>query len=230
MSSKKTWEAPTLGVFLRKIAIDYVRYGYVYHSGIKLIPESKQLWRIDRKLLSVYQVSYSPSVKVLRKRKGIARTAYVRFGREFLVLATEGEQTTHFQVFTKFPDRDFRVKPLVVRGYQIFLDGQTPVIEVETRRFARQARFVLSQFAKPEALVKKLLRELSPFNFPGIVRQKRRLLAKVNARRKRANLSNIQLDLSFGQKNQEDSAFALYARKRERLKEKREKKRRIRNC
>ncbi len=224
----KTWEAPTLGVFLRKIAIDYVRYGYVYHSGMKQIPEGKQLWRIDKKLLDVYQVSYSPSVKVLRKKKGIARVAYVRFGREFLLLSTNGEQTTGFKVFTRFPDRDFRVKPLVVHGYQIYLKGHTPVVEIETLRFARRARFIISQFAKPQNLVKALLDELSPFNFPGIVRQKRRVLERVNERRRRANLPQVQLDLSFGVKG-ETSAYAAYTRKRKKLKEKREKKRRTRN-
>lgn len=209
-SSTKTWEAPTLGVFLRKIAIDYVRYGYVYHSGIKQIPDNKQLWRIDKKLLTVYQVSYSSSVRVRKKSKGIARTAYIRFGREFLVLATVGEQTTNFQVFTKFPDRDFRVKPLVVHGYQIYLKGQTPVVEIETLRFARRARFIISQFAKHQNLVKALIDELSPLNFPGIVRQKRRVLEKVNARRKRANLPNIQLDLSFGVKTDEENLSLIH--------------------
>lgn len=226
-SNTKTWEAPTLGVFLRKIAIDYVRYGYVYHSGIKQIPEKKQLGRIDKKLLGTYQVSYSPSVKVLRKKKGIARVAYVRFGREFLLLATDGEQTTGFKVFTRFTDRDFRVKPLVVHGYQIYLKGETPVVEIETLRFARQARFVLSQFAKSSLRVKALLSELSPFNFPGIVRQKCRLLQRVNVRRRRANLLQVQLDLSFGVKG-DGSAYAAYTRKREELQKKREEKRRVR--
>lgn len=227
-SNTKTCEASTLGMFLRKIAIDYVRYGYVYHSGIKQIPDGKQLWRIDKKLLAVYQVSYSPSVKVLRKKKGIARIAYVRFGREFLLLSTDGEQTTSFRVFTRFPDRDFRVKPLVVHGYQIYLDGQTPVVEVEPRRFIRQSRFIISQFAKPQPVVKALLNDLSPFNFPGIVRQKRRVLERVNVRRRLANLPQVQLDLSFGVKG-ETSAYAAYTQNRKKLKEKREKKRRARS-
>ena len=223
----KVWEAPTLGVFLRKIAIDYLRYGYVYHSGVKQIPEGKQLWRIDKKLLSHYQVSYSPSVKVLRKKRGIARVAYVRFGREFLLISTEGQHTTEFQTFSKYPDRDFRVRPLAVHGYQISLVGHTPVVEIERLRFARQARFVLSQFAKSSPQVRGLVSGISPFNFPGIVRQKRRLLERVNARRRKANLPLVQIDLSFGVKSQ-DSAYAAYTQKQEMLRNKRNQKRRVR--
>lgn len=230
MGSKENqaWEAQSLGVFLRKIAIDYLRYGYVYHSGIKQIPDGKQLWRIDKKLLSHYQVSYSPSVKVLRKKRGIARIAYVRFNREFLLLSTEGHHTTEFQLFSKYPDRDFRVKPLKVRGYQIYLDGQTPIVEIEKLRFTRQARFVLSQFAKSSTQVRGLVSGLSPFNFPGIVRQKRRILERVNVRRRRANLSLVQVDLSFGVKR-EDSAYRAYTQKRKILSVKRNHKRRTRN-
>lgn len=226
-NENRVWEASSLGVFLRKIAIDYLRYGYVYHSGIKQIPEGKQLWRIDKKLLSHYQVSYCPSVKVRRKKKGIARVSYVRFGREFLLLSTEGEQVTEFQAFAKYADRDFRVKPLAVHGYQISLIAGTPVIEIQKLRYARQACFVLSQFAKSSPQVRGLVSGISPFNFPGVVRQKRRLLERVNGRRRKANLPLVQIDLSFGVKNQ-DSAYAVYTRKREILGSRRNSQRRTR--
>lgn len=221
------WKATKCGDFLRKIAIDYARYGYVYHSGIKTIPEGKQLWRIDKKLLATYEVTYTSCVKDRKKKQGIARVAYVRLDREFILMATEGEQTTPFKVFTKYPDRDLRVKPLIVRGYAIYLQDGTPVIEVEPTRFSRQSRFVLSHFAKHPDYIVKLFRTVSPFHFPGIVRQKRTLLDKINARRRKANLSKVEINLSFNLKTGE-AKFKEYLEKKRLKKQDREQRRRKR--
>lgn len=182
--------APSLGLFLRKIAIDYVRYGYIHYALIT-IPERKstpeELSRIDEKILRDYSITYHRTTRAKRKAEGVARIAYVRYKRWLFVLGTDGTPPTdHWERTKTF---DIREKPLLFCGYHIYLGGQ---VSISRRRFTNLIKFLSGIALHNERKVGAAFRGVShSIHFPKVVQQKMKLLNIINNRRKKAGLSRI---------------------------------------
>ncbi len=183
--------APSLGWFLRKIAIDYVRYGYVQYA-IRTIPEEKatpaELRRIDEKLIRLYGVTYHRTTRARRRAKGLANVAYVRYKRWFVLLATDG---THPQ-FDRVGSNDIRSYALLFCGYFIGLRNGKVYVEIAPWRLKRIRR-ILVRIAlwRAERVYAEFSQVSHSILFPGVVRQKLKLLRFINKKRKRAGLPRI---------------------------------------
>jgi hypothetical protein len=76
--------------FARYIRLNFVSRGYYFYvTGT--IPAHKDPARTDAKIVGQYGLDISKWVRARRRRLGIASVQYLRFGREFIILATHGE-------------------------------------------------------------------------------------------------------------------------------------------
>lgn len=197
------YEAHTLGEFLRKVAIDYLRYGY-YRYLLRVIPEKMEVHSIDRKVIADYEITVCRMTRLRRKKAGRANVAYVRWGRRFVLLATEGVH----EEFEKRRFLDIRENPLYVNGYSVGVHAGKPCVMIEPTRYQLIRSHLHAIALFNEARVTDYLQNTSPFNFPGVVRQKRRLQHEVNKRRKVAGLPLIKVEFRFTKKRAESSTMA----------------------
>lgn len=184
----------SFGDFLRRIAFDYVRYGY-YRYAVRTIPSGKDLLAIDEKLRKTYDITACRMTRTRRRRQGQAIAQYLRWDHTFVLLATEG----HHETFEKLRSHDIRHTPLHLGAYSIGLRRGTTVtvhIQVARRVWRQVKRLIRRRELRPHEEVARLIHTLPFFNFPGVVAQKQKLLREVNRRRKRAGLPRITLPLS----------------------------------
>ena len=101
---------------MQVLACNYLPHGYwFYVSG--LIPEHKIPELVDRKLIDKYGIAVSRQTRLRRKKAGQANIQYVRFGRYWLLLATQGAH--HFFALEQKNIRDVRKIPILFEGYSI---------------------------------------------------------------------------------------------------------------
>jgi hypothetical protein len=189
---KRKYEAETLGEFLRKIAIDYLRYGYTRYS-LRTIPSNKNLYEVDAKIMRVYGCTFSRAVRHHRRRKGLANVVYIRFKNRFILVASVGSN----EAFDKIDFLDFHTTPLNIDGYTIGVKRNKPCVMVKPSRFRILRKQLLAIALHNENKVLTRFRAISPFSFPEIIRQKRKLLSEINKRRHTAGLARIVIDLRF---------------------------------
>jgi hypothetical protein len=117
--------ATTLGGFIQQLAVCYVGRGYwFYVPGV--VPEGVEPESVDEKLLTKYQIAVSKFERARRKRAGLANLQYLRWGRKFLLLATEGKHPFFAEEASLI--KDVRKHPLVVEGYAIgYANGRVRV-------------------------------------------------------------------------------------------------------
>ena len=180
-------EAKTLGDFLRRIAIDYVRYGY-YRYVLREIPLGKDLAAIDQKLIETYGVTTSRMKRFRLRRQGTAIVQYLRFGQAFVLLATEGQQET----FSKLRSYDIRKAPLHFAGYSVGFVGNVVTVRVTRDVWRKIERQVFAIALGKQAFLENALTALPYYRFPGVVRQKWELVNTVNQQRKAAGLPIVQ--------------------------------------
>jgi hypothetical protein len=192
---KLFYDVDSLGVFLRKIAFDYLRHGYKRYI-FRTIPEGKDLKMIDLKVIQYYQVSFCRSTRLRRAQKGLANVVYLRYGNRFILTASDGLN----EAFDKTHFLHFHQHPLLVDGYTIGVKQNKPCVMVQPRRWAMIRNNVLAIALHNQAKVENLFLAISPFSFPEVIRQKRKLLDEVNKKRHLAGLPKVQVDLRFTQK------------------------------
>jgi hypothetical protein len=184
------YEAHTLGEMLRKVAIDYVRFGY-YRYVVRQIPKEKDPKPVDEKILKSYSITYHRTTRARLRQQGQAAIAYVRWGHRFVLLATEG----HHAEVEKRSFLDCRTQPILLRGYTIGVRNGKPSVEIAPKRFRALKKLLYAIALHNEAKLTDFFERISPFHFPGVVRQKRKLLNMVNKRRKKAGLGAIAVTL-----------------------------------
>jgi hypothetical protein len=123
---KRKYEAISLGEFLRKIAIDYLRYGYTRYA-FRTIPDGKNLYEIDAKIMKVYGCTFSRALRHHRRRKGLASVVYIRFKNRFILVASGGSN----EAFDKIDSLDFHSTPLHVDGYTIGVKRNKPCVMIK---------------------------------------------------------------------------------------------------
>jgi hypothetical protein len=133
------YEAETFGKFIKKIAIDYVRYGYVYYWA-GFIPLEKDPKLIDKKLIKTYDIRLCRMARKRKRDKGEIVFVYVRYRHRIVLLATEGEGIEN--VKPKFTD--IRKSPLRLGSITIGLQGKKPSVRMSEKRFKGLKKFLLS--------------------------------------------------------------------------------------
>jgi hypothetical protein len=196
-------EAASLEGFVQQIACSYLRHGYWFYVTGQ-IPPSKDPRLIDERILTKYGIAVSESTRARRKRAGNANLQYLRFKRQFIILATKGEH--RFFQEEKDTIRDIREQPLRIGGYSISYrrGGRTRAGDLDHRwhshvQIDRQhyldlrARLLdLATHRSAENLALEFYR--LPFEpYSPIRRQMLRLLRDVNAARKTAGFREIPL-------------------------------------
>ncbi|MBE9082847.1 hypothetical protein IQ278_12055 [Tolypothrix sp. LEGE 11397] len=185
------YEARSFGELVRKVAIDYVRYGYYRYLVIE-IPKAKDPKLIDEKILSTYRITYHRTTRARLKAQGEAIVVMVRYGHRFVLLATEG---THTEL-EKRQCLDCRVTPIHLSGYTVGVKHGKPHVQMSLKRYRGIKKLLIQTALHNENKLRDFFGRISPFKFPGILRQQRKLLNEVNQRRKRAGLTRINLNHS----------------------------------
>lgn len=180
---------PTLGFFLRRIAIDYMRYGY-YRWALRFIPPERDPQKLDAKLIEAYGVTACRTTRMRQRRRGLAVVQYVRWEHTFVLLATEG---THEQ-FDRLRSHDARNAPLHIGAYAIGVDGSHVVVQVRQRVWLAISKRIHANALGDRTIVETRINALPFYRFPGVTGQLRDLVRTVNQRRRVAGLPLIVID------------------------------------
>ena len=110
------WEATSITGFVQILACNYLPHGYWFYVSGR-VPEGKPPHVADRKLMEKYGVALSRGQRARRKQAGVANLHYVRFDRDWLLLATHGNH----RFFVEEGDRvrDVRKHPIHFAGYSL---------------------------------------------------------------------------------------------------------------
>jgi len=124
--------ATSLEGFVQQIAVSYIRHTYWWYVA-GLVPEQKNPEALDRKLIAKYGIDISDTTRWRRKQLGKANLQYIRFGRQFVIMATQGDHL--FKETERSQLRDIRKIPLRVDGYSISCrpGGRTRTGETDSR-------------------------------------------------------------------------------------------------
>ncbi len=181
---------PTLGFFLRRIAIDYMRYGY-YRWALRFIPPERDPQTLDAKLSEAYGVTACRTTRMRQRRRGLAVVQYVRWEHTFVLLATEG---THEQ-FGKLRSYDARNAPLHIGAYAIGVDGSgVVVVQVRQQVWLAVSKRIHLNALGDRTIVETRINALPFYRFPGVTGQLRDLVKTVNQRRRVAGLPLIVIN------------------------------------
>ena len=182
--------APTLGFFLRRIAIDYLRYGY-YRWALRDIPPDRDPSPIDAKLIELYGVTSCRTTRMRQRRQGRAVVQYIRWGHTFVLLATEG---TH-QQFDRLRSFDAREAPIVVGGYTVGVRSSKVVVEVRHQVWQAVVTRMHLKALYERTIVEASITTLPFYRFPGVINQMRDLVKAVNQRRRVAGLPLVTITI-----------------------------------
>lgn len=178
----------TLGHFLKRIAIDYMRYGYV-RWVMRSIPLERDPKAVDIKLIKTYGVTQCRTRRLRLKRQGLAVIQYVRWGNTFVLLATQGEH----ELFSKLCSYDARSTPLHIECYSIGVVGNKAVVKVRLQVWEKVCQRFEKMALYNHDIVEGRLNALSFYRFPGVVHQLYQLTRTVNQRRRVAGLPRVKL-------------------------------------
>lgn len=105
--------------FVQRIATCLLRHGYVHYVQGE-VPEGKgSPGAIDKKLLAKYDVVQNEWQRARRKGRGLANLQYVRCGRTWAPMATEGYHPMKSDEQSQL--RDVRRSSIQIAGYSIYL-------------------------------------------------------------------------------------------------------------
>lgn len=163
------------------------RARYFFYT-IQTIPKDVDPVRVDAKLIAKYRIERSSSGRYRDKQAGIARVAYLRYERDFILLATSGDHP----IFREEPLRDCRRAPIKCFGYRIrHVNGKVEV-SIEARTFkALKASMVecVSPLGVEEA--ERYFRGFPYLPYYRVKRQQFGIWRAVNRERERLGLTPI---------------------------------------
>jgi hypothetical protein len=155
--------------FIQQLSVNYITHGYwFYVTG--WVRDGKDPTAIDRKLIERYDAGLSKWQKARRRELGQASVQYLRYGRFFILLATE-RGTCKFKTDEARSLRDARKVPVKFGGYAVsFKRGHACVrIELDTYRMVKAHLVGLATHRRKEALEAALFK--LPFEPYAPVRQ-----------------------------------------------------------
>jgi hypothetical protein len=186
-----------------------LRHGYVHYVQGE-VPAGKDPRAIDKKLLTKYSVVQNEWRRARRKQKGQANLQYLRYGRTWVLMATEGYHAMKTEEQSQL--RDIREAPVQIGGYSIYLKKgdfkKKPSRDAELVPDDRwHARVLISRERYKELrarfldiachrTVEGLVAEINglPFEpYKPVWRQLRKLVRLINKKRKAAGYSPVPM-------------------------------------
>lgn len=200
-------EATSLKGFVQQIACVYVRHGYRWFVQGR-IREGKDPRKIDASIVSKYGIAVSEATRWRRKQLGKANLQYLRFNRDFILIATGGEhrfKTVEARVIRDIQDGKSRI---LVGNYSIsrrrggrLRSGKPDPkwrshVQIEWEHYkALKAMFVGLSCRRSETQLGQLFYELPFEPYAPIRRQIAAIWAEVNRRRKRQQLPPVPVEV-----------------------------------
>src|SRR5437867_11959690 len=81
--------ATSVAGFVQQLAVAYIsKCYYFYVTGV--IPAHKDPAKTDRKILDAYGIAVSKWTRVRRKKESLANVHYLRHGRFYVIIASDG--------------------------------------------------------------------------------------------------------------------------------------------
>jgi hypothetical protein len=191
-----TCEATSVTGFIQQLACVYLRSGYV-RAAAGVLPEGKDPTAFDRKQMDRYDLEVlTARRRMQRRRAGFANVQYLRHGRVFVIVATDGAHDLFEREEGRIV-RNLRCRPLIAFGYSLRVANSHVQVRIADREYRAFAAAVLERAARdrmPDKIA-QLFRAL-PFETYAPVRgQLFGLLAAVNMRRKAAGLELVPTDV-----------------------------------
>jgi hypothetical protein len=173
---------------IRRVALDAVRYGYRRYV-VTEIPEGMDLRTVDRKVSERYGITGDRKKRQREREKGRASVQGFRLWRKLYLFATEGE---HLFYTRERNIRDVREAPVRIGNYHVRLREGKVVVELAPYHYRRVRRFFLVHGMKHEVKrVEALFRGMRLLSFPGVLRQRQRIVDALNRKRKRGGLRPV---------------------------------------
>lgn len=102
--------------FIQQVVSCYLRHGYYFFVQGR-VAEGKDAEVLDRKLLVRYGIAKNKKQRYRRKQQGLANVQYIRFERDWLMLATRGKHDWFHQEWANI--RDCRRQAIRVLDYSL---------------------------------------------------------------------------------------------------------------
>ncbi len=192
---------------VQQLACNILPHGYwLYVTGV--VPDSKDPFAVDAKLLDRYGIAISRQQRARRKLQGSANLHYMRLGRNWIILATHGLHPFHIEEANNI--RDARKIPIKIGGYSLSakkggylkkeagedeptVDGKMRCrVQIQREEFQNLCGYFVERAChrSAESLSKELY--CLPFEpYAPIRRQQLVLLRQINMRRQQAGFEKI---------------------------------------
>lgn len=200
-------EATSLEGFVQQLASNILPHGFWFYVSGR-VPEGKDPQAVDQRLIAKYGVAISRQQRARRKLAGLANLHYLRFDRQWVLLATHGQHKFFEAEGTNI--RDARSAPVRIGGYSLsvkrghFLrkehgdgqpipDGRMRVrVQIARERYQELRAYFLSIAChrSPENLAREFWRV--PFEpYAPVRRQLLNVLRMVNKKRQMAGYAKL---------------------------------------
>lgn len=183
-------EAASVDGLVQQLACNLINHGYwFYHRG--RVPDGKDPLVVDAKLVDLYELHLDKFARARRKKAGDANAACLRFGRDFILICTDGNHRLHGD----HKLRDVRRQPIHFHGYSIGCGKGSDGRYHASVRIGEESMKELIAYFEDIALrrsVEELSKEFAcvPFQpYARVRRQMMKLLRVVNEKRGTQGLS-----------------------------------------
>ena len=183
-------ESISVSGFIQQLAVAYVSKGYLYYVR-GFVKGTKDPRKVDLKIISEFEVDISKYTRYRKKAKGMANIQYLRFGRDFVILATPGT-CDRFYVQEKKSIRDIKKTPIRFQNYSISYRGEKVHVRIADERYRELKSYLLdiALHRKTEA-VEAEFRKISFEPYAPVKAQLLSLWYNVNRVRKKAGYEPI---------------------------------------
>jgi hypothetical protein len=178
--------------FIQQLAVAYVARGYFFYVTGR-IPEAKDPYRVDAKLIDRYQIDLTKWSRARRKRLGRASVQYLRHEDFFVILATHGEH--RFFDLEGENVRDVRRRAIRYAGYAVAFRGGHVQVRIDLPQYRMlKAWFEEEATRRSVAAFAKAFYDLPFEPYHLVKKQEFSLLRAVNRRRKAAGLPLVPVE------------------------------------
>jgi hypothetical protein len=181
-------EAASVSGFIQQLAVAYVARGY-FRYVVGTIPQTKDPRAVDTRIVAKFGIQIGKASRARRKQLALANLQYLRYGRFFLLLATDG----YHPVFSEESEiRDVRRMPIKFGGYAISYRGNHVHVRIEQRRYLELKAYFLEIAAHRQAeTIEHEFRKLGFEPYAPVRGQLFALLRAVNERRKLCHFESV---------------------------------------
>jgi len=181
--------ATSLEGLVQQLAVSYVSRGYWHYTTGQISP-SKSPRDVDEKLIEKYDITPKKWERARRKQLGKANLQYIRFGRFFVLLASDGQHI--FKERERDQIKDVRRHAIKYGGYQIAYRNKHVQVRIDDEAY-QQLKAYYTELAlrrRKETLIEQFY--AFPFEpYAPIRRQAFNILRQVNRIRKTAGYEQL---------------------------------------